>query len=121
MKVSSSVCQLIIRVSDQLKAGEISLIESTPEESKAAKARLDAHRKKRFLFFPSNELEYFEKALLNISLGKNPSGWVLTKPSEKDKGIEVQPISDNCFYTHDNERFIRQMSTGKPFGDDVDR
>lgn len=47
LKGSSSVRQLIIRVSDQLKAGEISLIESTPEESKAAKARLDAFRKKR--------------------------------------------------------------------------
>jgi len=32
---------------DQLKAGEINLIETTPEEAEAAKARLDAHRKKR--------------------------------------------------------------------------
>ena len=47
MKGSSSVRQLIIRVSDQLKAGEISLIETTPEESKAAKTRLDTYRKKR--------------------------------------------------------------------------
>ena len=47
LKGSSSVRQLIIRVSDQLKAGEIRLIETTPEESKAAKARLDAFRKKR--------------------------------------------------------------------------
>ena len=31
-KKSSSVRQLIIRVSDQLKAGEISLIEVTPDE-----------------------------------------------------------------------------------------
>jgi hypothetical protein len=46
-KKSSSVRQLIIRVSDQLKAGEISLIETTPEESAAAKARLDEVRKKR--------------------------------------------------------------------------
>jgi len=38
---------LIIRVSDQLKAGEISLIETTPEEAKAGKARLDAVRAKR--------------------------------------------------------------------------
>jgi hypothetical protein len=38
-KKSSSVRQLIIRVSDQLKAGEISLIEATPEESAEAKAR----------------------------------------------------------------------------------
>jgi len=34
-------------ISDQLKAGEIRLIETTPEESAAAKARLDAQRKKR--------------------------------------------------------------------------
>ena len=46
-KRSSSVRSLIIRVSDQLAAGEIKLIEVTPEESAAAKARLDAHRKKR--------------------------------------------------------------------------
>jgi hypothetical protein len=46
-KRSSSVRQLIIRVSDQLAAGEIKLIEVTPEESAAAKARLDEHRKKR--------------------------------------------------------------------------
>ena len=39
--------QLIIRVSDQLKAGEISLIEVTPKEAQAAKARLDAHNAKR--------------------------------------------------------------------------
>ena len=46
-KRSSSVRQLIIRVSDQLKAGEISLIETTPEEAEAAKARLDTLHKKR--------------------------------------------------------------------------
>jgi len=46
-KKSSSVRQLIIRVSDQLKAGEIRLIDWTPEETKEAKARLDAQRKKR--------------------------------------------------------------------------
>jgi hypothetical protein len=44
---TASVWKLIIRVSDQLKAGEIKLIEVSPEESAAAKARLDAHRKKR--------------------------------------------------------------------------
>jgi len=47
MKGSSSIRQLIIRVSDQLKAGEISLIETTPEDASAAKVRLDDHRKKR--------------------------------------------------------------------------
>ncbi len=44
---NSSVHQLIIRVSDQLKAGEITLIEVTPEEAQAAKARLDVHNAKR--------------------------------------------------------------------------
>jgi hypothetical protein len=39
--------QLIIRVSDQLKAGEIKLIEVPGQESVAAKARLDEVRKKR--------------------------------------------------------------------------
>ena len=46
-KKSSSVRQLIIRTSDQLQAGELSLIEVTPAEKKAAKARLDTVRKKR--------------------------------------------------------------------------
>ena len=46
-KRSSSVRQLNIRVSDQLKAGEISLMEITPEEAQMAKARLDAHNAKR--------------------------------------------------------------------------
>ena len=32
---------------DQLEDEEISLVETTPEESVAAKARLDTHRKKR--------------------------------------------------------------------------
>ena len=41
-KKSSAVRGLIIRVSDQLKAGEVSLIDVTPEEAEAAKARLDA-------------------------------------------------------------------------------
>jgi len=47
LKGSSSVRQLIIRVSDQLKAGEIRLIDTTPEEREEAKNRLDAHRAKR--------------------------------------------------------------------------
>jgi hypothetical protein len=47
MKGSSSVRRLIIRVSDQLRAGEIRLIDSTPEEELAAKMRLDAKRGRR--------------------------------------------------------------------------
>ena len=38
---------MIIRVSDQLRCGEISLFEKDPEEADAAKAKLDAQRKKR--------------------------------------------------------------------------
>ena len=41
----SSMRQLIIRGTDQLAAGEISLIGTTPEDAGAAKARLDNHRK----------------------------------------------------------------------------
>ncbi len=36
-----------IRVSDQLKAGELSLIEVTPEEVQATKPRLETHNAKR--------------------------------------------------------------------------
>jgi len=38
---------MIIRVSDQLSCGEISLFEKDPEEVEAAKARLEANRAKR--------------------------------------------------------------------------
>jgi hypothetical protein len=44
---SSSVRQLIIRVSDQLAAGEISLLEIGPDDAEAAKARLERHNAKR--------------------------------------------------------------------------
>jgi hypothetical protein len=44
---SSAVRGMIIRVSDQLRAGELSLFEFDQEEAEAAKARLDAQRKKR--------------------------------------------------------------------------
>jgi hypothetical protein len=44
---ADSISTLIIRVSDQLKAGEISLIETGPNEVNAAKARLNAIRAKR--------------------------------------------------------------------------
>ena len=46
-KGSSSVRQLIIRVSDQLKAGEINLIDFSPQEATEAKERLEVHRAKR--------------------------------------------------------------------------
>ena len=47
VKHPSEVRQLIIRVSDQLKAGEISLIDCTPQEATEAKERLETHRAKR--------------------------------------------------------------------------
>lgn len=47
VKNPSAVRGLIIRVSDQLRCGEISIFEKDPEESEEAKARLDAKRAKR--------------------------------------------------------------------------
>jgi len=47
VKNPSAVRGLIIRVSDQLRAGEISLFEFDQEEAEAAKARLEAKRKQR--------------------------------------------------------------------------
>jgi hypothetical protein len=47
VKHPSAVRGMIIRVSDQLRCGEISLFEKDPEEAEAAKAKLDAQRKKR--------------------------------------------------------------------------
>ncbi|MDD2901075.1 MAG: hypothetical protein PHU44_01415 [Syntrophales bacterium] len=47
VKNPSGVRGMIIRVSDQLRCGEISLFEKDPEEAEAAKAKLDAQRKKR--------------------------------------------------------------------------
>ena len=38
---------MIIRVSDQLRCGEISLFEKDPEAAEAAKTRLEAKRAKR--------------------------------------------------------------------------
>ena len=46
-KRSNSVRQLIIRVSDQLAAGEISLLKIGPDEAEAAKARLEKCKAKR--------------------------------------------------------------------------
>ncbi len=47
VKHPSEVRGMIIRVSDQLSCGEISLFEKDPEEVEAAKARLEAKRAKR--------------------------------------------------------------------------
>jgi len=42
-----TLIKLIIRTSNQLQAGELFLIEVTPEEREAAKARLDTQLMKR--------------------------------------------------------------------------
>jgi hypothetical protein len=47
VKHPSAVRGLIIRVSDQLRCGEISLLEKDPEAAQAAKARVEAKRAKR--------------------------------------------------------------------------
>jgi multidrug resistance efflux pump len=47
VKHPSGVRGMIIRVSDQLRCGEISLFELDHEEAEAAKARLEAKRAKR--------------------------------------------------------------------------
>ena len=47
LKGSSLVRQLIIRVSDQLRCGEIRLFDATPEETEEARNRLNAHNEKR--------------------------------------------------------------------------
>jgi hypothetical protein len=47
IKGSSSIRQLIIRVSDQLRCGEIRLFEVCEKEASEAKARLHSHREKR--------------------------------------------------------------------------
>jgi hypothetical protein len=47
VKHPSAVRGLIIRVSDQLSCGEISLFEVDQEEAEAAKARLEAKRAQR--------------------------------------------------------------------------
>lgn len=46
VKGKTCVCQLIIRVTGQLKAGVFSLIETSSEKAGATKARLDSMNKK---------------------------------------------------------------------------
>jgi hypothetical protein len=47
---------MIIRVSDQLRCGEISLFEKDPEEAEAAKAKLEAKRKQRRERYAKNKV-----------------------------------------------------------------
>ena len=60
-------------------------------------------RRRRFILLPSKEPGLFEQALKNISEGKNPSDWVLTRPSEKDFGIKITPVLQNCFYRWEDD------------------
>lgn len=48
-------------------------------------------------FYEGREARLFEKALLNISRGENPSGWVLSRPSEQDRGLEIAPLENSNF------------------------
>ena len=47
LKKKSAVRQLIIRVSDKLRAGEIRVIDATLEESAKAKSRLNSYRDRK--------------------------------------------------------------------------
>jgi hypothetical protein len=55
VKHPSEVRALIIRVSDQLRAGEISLLEVDQEEAEAAKAKLEAKRAQRRARYAKNK------------------------------------------------------------------
>jgi hypothetical protein len=63
VKNPSGVRGMIIRVSDQLRCGEISIFEKDPEEAEAAKARLDAQREKRRERYAMNK----EKSVTNAN------------------------------------------------------
>ena len=58
-------------LSDQLKAGEISLIEITPEDAEAAKARLDRNRERRRVH-RQNNLEKMREYERNRKRKKTP-------------------------------------------------
>ncbi len=58
-------------------------------------------RKRRFLLFPSKEPSLFIAALMSIARGENPSGWILSRPSMKDFGLDVDPACDFVFYRLD--------------------
>ena len=63
VKHPSAVRGMIIRVSDQLRCGEISLFEKDPEEAEAAKDRLEAQRKKRRERYPKKKRQKQKEAL----------------------------------------------------------
>ena len=64
VKHPSAVRGMIIRVSDQLRCGEISLFEADdPEKAEAAKDRLEAQRKKRRERYPKKKRQKQKEAL----------------------------------------------------------
>ena len=64
---------MIIRVSDQLRCGEISLFEKDPEEAEAAKAKLDAQRKKRRERYAKNKEQINARRRETYALKKSKS------------------------------------------------
>ncbi len=50
----------------------------------------------------SREPKLFISALERIRDNRNPGGWVLTRPSEKDRGLKADPISDFVFFSLDS-------------------
>jgi hypothetical protein len=71
VKNPSAVRGLIIRVSDQLRCGEISLFEKNPEEAEAAKDRLEAKRAKRRERYYKNKDQINAKRLETFALKKS--------------------------------------------------
>jgi len=55
VKNPSGVRGMIIRLSDQLRCGEITLFEKDPEEAEAAKARFEAERTQRRKRYAKNK------------------------------------------------------------------
>ncbi len=87
VKHPSEVRGMIIRVSDQLSCGEISLFEKDPQEVKAAKARLEAKRAKRQERYAKN------KEKINA---KRRAGYVPKKSTEPLTTIHIfKAISKN--------------------------
>jgi len=72
VKNPSAVRGLIIRVSDQLRCGEITLFEKDQEEAEKAKAKLDAQRKKRRARYARNREAINEKRRAAYTLKNSP-------------------------------------------------
>ena len=72
VKNPSAVRGMIIRVSDQLSCGEISLFEKDPEAAEAAKARLEAKRAKRRERYAKNKERINARRREAYALKKSP-------------------------------------------------